>query len=259
TPVEIATVEGAGNHTTTCLLGCKFSYGSDGSIVDLRNPDKAKLVGNWHRRAGIRQHVHDVDEFRRGFIVVSAFEGPMHLIDARDPLRPRVVVSAEPPELREEAAAAGANVHATRWPRRGRDRFLMGQGGSNLAQARCDNETRNFWVWDASRWRSHGALKLEDEYTPGNEGPEQGSYPASTCSTHWFEAHPTFHNGGDVALAYYDMGTRFLQVTTDGKVKEKGWFLPYGGVTSAVYWITDELVYAIDYTRGIDVLRLKRR
>lgn len=255
-PVEIATVEGAGDHTATCILRCTYSYGSDGSIVDLRDPVKAKLVGNWHKKLGIKNRIHDVDEFRNGYVVVGAFEGPIMLVDVRTPLAPKLVVSAEPPKLRDEAFAAGANVHNTRWPREGKDRILMAQGGSNLAQAQCDEGTRNFWTFDASRWEDHGVLKLTDEYKPGNGAPTDGKYPASTCSTHWFQPHPDFHNGGLVAIAYYDLGTRFLDIASNGKIKEIGWFLPYAGVTSATYWVTDELVYAIDYARGFDILRL---
>lgn len=256
-PVEIATVDGAGDHTATCILRCRYSYGSDGSIVDLRVPAKAELVGNWHRKLGINNRVHDVDEFRTGYIVVSAFDGPIMLVDVRKPLSPRLVVSAPPPELRDEALAAGANVHNTRWPRGGKDRILMAQGGSNLSQAQCDDETRNFWTFDASRWEHRGILKLTDEYNPGNGAPNEGRYPVSTCSTHWFEAHPDFRNGGLVALAYYDLGTRFLEIASTGKINEIGWFLPWAGVTSATYWVTNEIVYAIDYSRGFDILRLE--
>ncbi len=40
---EIATVEGAGDHTTTCILDCEWAYGSDGSITDLRDPENPVL------------------------------------------------------------------------------------------------------------------------------------------------------------------------------------------------------------------------
>ena len=56
---EIATLEGAGDHTTSCILKCKWAYGSDGTIVDLRNPAKPKLAASrdskksWHARTGI--------------------------------------------------------------------------------------------------------------------------------------------------------------------------------------------------------------
>src|SRR3712207_5577252 len=76
------------------------------------------------------------------------------------------------------------------------------------------------------------------------------------CSAHWFEEHPTFRNGGLTALAEYEQGTRFLQVTADGKLRQLGYFLPLGGSTSAPHWAPDgRTVYAIDYTRGLDVIR----
>ncbi len=256
-PVEVARVEQAGNHTATCILACTYSYGSDGAIVDLRVPARAKLVGNWHEKLGLKQRIHDVDEFRRGYIVVSGFEGPIILVDVRRPLEPRVVALAAPPQLRPEAFKAGANVHATRWPRAGRDRFLMAQGGSNLAQAQCDEGTRNFWTFDASKWERAGVLRLLDEYTPGAGSPNEGRYPLSTCSTHWFDPHPDFRDGGVVAVGYYDLGTRFLSVSSSGRIKEAGWFLPYAGLTSSTYWVTDKIVYAIDYTRGFDILRFE--
>ena len=34
-----------------------------------------------------------------------------------------------------------------------------------------------------------------------------------------------------------------------------GWFLPFGGETSVAYWVTKDIAYAIDYTRGFDVLK----
>ncbi len=50
-------------------------------------------------------------------------------------------------------------------------------------------------------------------------------------------------------------GTRFLDVSPEGKISEKGWFYPMGGSTSAAYWITDQIVYSVDYQRGIDILK----
>lgn len=254
-PVQIAAVDGAGNHTATCILRCTYSYGSDGAIVDLRNPAKAKLVGDWKKKLEIDFKVHDLDEFRTGFLVTSAYDGPIQLVDVRDPVHPKIVVEGAPPAIEPELAKAGAGVHSTRWPRGGKDRWLMGQGGSNISQAQCDEGTRNFWTFDASRWQRDGVLRLTDEFVVGNGSPNEGRYPASTCSTHWFEARDDFRNGGLVALAYYDNGTRFLDVTSKGRIEEVGWFVPYAGVTSAPYWITNEIVYAIDYTRGLDILR----
>jgi hypothetical protein len=40
------------------------------------------------------------------------------------------------------------------------------------------------------------------------------------CSAHWFDEHPTYRNGGLVALGYYEHGTRFLDIQRNGKIKE---------------------------------------
>jgi hypothetical protein len=42
----------------------------------------------------------------------------------------------------------------------------------------------------------------------------------------------------------------------DGSITEAGFFEPLGGATSAPHWAPDgRTVYAIDYQRGIDVIR----
>ena len=79
--------------------------------------------------------------------------------------------------------------------------------------------------------------------------------PASVARRTGSRSTPSFHNGGIIAAGFYDHGTRFLRVSDKGKVSEEGYFLPYRGDTSAAYWLTDEIVYSIDYERGIDILR----
>jgi hypothetical protein len=51
---------------------------------------------------------------------------------------------------------------------------------------------------------------------------------------------------------------RLLDVTETGRVKELGYYVPFGGSSSAAYWITDKIVYSIDLTRGFDILRIGR-
>jgi hypothetical protein len=60
-----------------------------------------------------------------------------------------------------------------------------------------------------------------------------------------------------MALGYYEHGTHFLRVAENGQIRRVGYFLPNAGSTSAAYWITRNIVYAVDYTRGIDILRYK--
>jgi hypothetical protein len=56
-------------------------------------------------------------------------------------------------------------------------------------------------------------------------------------------------------MAWYDHGTRFLEVKPTGKIEQVGYFLPYAGESSSTYWANDEIVYVADYSRGLDILR----
>jgi hypothetical protein len=73
---------------------------------------------------------------------------------------------------------------------------------------------------------------------------------------HWFHEHPTFRNGGLVAISEYEDGVRFLQVKPDGSIQEQGYFLSLGSSSSSPKWAgKDDVLYSIDYQRGIDILR----
>jgi hypothetical protein len=230
-PIEIAQLSGAGDHTHTCILECSYSYGSDGSIVDLGDPTKPELVGNWHEKVGLRSGAHDVEEFKPGFLVVSTLSDPLMILDVRKPLKPKVLGYGEHP-------AQGQWIfHAGRWPRHGKDRFMMMQG---------EGTSGPLLTYDTRGWRKPKTVRLLDTFTV--EG--------STASSHWFDEHPRFRNGGLVVIGWYGEGTRFVKVARDGAMKEIGWFEPVAQRSGfSAYWLTDRIVYAIDLYRGIDILR----
>ena len=258
-PTEIAVLDGAGSHTATCILDCKYSYGtydfvgpegpsSGATLVDLRDPAKPKELGHWNAKLKFDK-VHDVTEVAPGRVVTASM--PIAYVDARkNPLHP-------------EALAYGTNMdkreHSVVWPRGGKDRFIMSSFETN-ATPRCEAGVGAFTVWDASNWKKSKTFTVLDEWYITNgtwvDGRPGVSAPLG-CSPHWFEEHPDFRNGGIVAVGFYDHGTRFLEISGKGKVSEVGYFLPWRGSTSAAYWVTDEIVYSIDYERGIDILRFK--
>jgi hypothetical protein len=75
------------------------------------------------------------------------------------------------------------------------------------------------------------------------------------CSSHYFS-----ERDGLVAVAWYEQGTRLLDVSDPSDIKQVAYFLPPGGTTWAAYWSpTDpDIVYAVDNNRGVDVLRVDR-
>jgi len=51
---------------------------------------------------------------------------------------------------------------------------------------------------------------------------------------------------------------RFLQIGADGSIREQGYFLSLGSSSSSAKWAgKDDVLYSIDYARGIDILRWK--
>lgn len=244
-PREIATLPGAGGHTSSCILDCKYSISSEGYVVDLRRPDQPKKIGMWNDVAGVKG-IHDVTEVRPGIVLTGS--RPARLLDFRaNPTKPKVLATYQ---------GISNNVqHAVQWPRSGQDRFAFMSEERNFS-GRCNENGPKFIAVDTKGWQKTRKLEDAGTYSLKNGAFVDGAPPANGlgCSTHWFETHPSFKDGGLVALGSYEHGTRFLLTSPKGQLKEAGWFVPFGGSTSAAYWITPKIVYAIDYTRGLDIL-----
>ena len=245
-PQIIGELPGASSHTSSCILDCRYVYNSNGQIIDLRDPSNPKLAKEKWGEGLPATSAHDVEEVAPGRVLTAS--QPIMLLDVRkDPLHPKVLAVGEQPK-------DGRFIHTPRWPG-GKDKFLLMAGETN-ANVTCDESSAAFMTWDASKWKKTHTFTMIDEYRATNGTYADGSPPASlSCSTHWHEAHPQFHNGGLVVSAMFEHGARFIDVSDKGKISEIGWFLPLAGSTSAVYWITDEIAYTLDYNRGIDVLR----
>ena len=154
-----------------------------------------------------------------------------------------------------------AFVHSARWPREGRDKFALIGGETNFTGG-CDGANGEFRTYSAEAVRSGESKTFEGpiarQQPAGNGTYVDGKPPANHlgCSVHWFQEHSTFKNGGLVALSEYEDGVRFLQIARDGKIKEQGFFQPLGGSSSSPKWATKgDVVYSLDYDRGIDIIR----
>jgi hypothetical protein len=251
-PVEIATLPGAGNHTTSCILKCKWSYGSNGSISDLRDPAKPKLMQEkWGDGAKPPNNSgHDVTEFAPGLVMTST--NPIMILDARkDPVHPKVLATAPP--------TFEGFVHSSLWPNQGTDRFAISGGETCCGGEQCGPDTSaGITTWDTTGWNKTHTFKQVDRWTAPNGTLTDGGTIVNApfgCSSHWFTTQPKWDNGGVMASGWYSSGTRFLGVDAKGKIEQVGYFLPNAGSTSGAYWITNEIVYAVDYARGFDVLK----
>lgn len=247
-PVEIAVLPDMRDHTFSCVLGCKWAYGARGSIVDLRKPSQPKVAGNW-MPGMVGGYGFDVTEVSPGLILTSS--RTMHFLDARkNPAKPKQIALGYTDDDRM--------IHSNLWPRKGKDDFFLVQSETPFTGT-CKESSGAFETWDATRWRKTKTFRTIDSFRVKNGTYTDGSPAAGAmgCTNMWFEHHPTFKNGGLVAAAYFEHGTRFLSVDRKGQISEVGHFMPLAGSTIASYWITDRIVYAIDVNRGIDILRFK--
>ncbi len=237
-----------GQHTQSCIDNCRFAYGSSGAIHDLRDPANPKLLDKKWGDGLPAGGGHDVEEIRPGLTLTAT--QPIMALDTRNPLKPKLLATGSNTDARF--------IHSGRWAQGGKDKFLL-MGGETNFRARCSETTGAFMTWDASHYKKTHTFRMIDEYRMMNGTYTDGNPAVNQvgCSSHWLEAHPDFKNGGIVAAAFFEHGTRFIEVSSKGKIKEVGWFMPAAGSTGAAYWVNDEIVYAVDYNRGIDILRWK--
>lgn len=244
-PQQIAEVTGLSDHTFTCVFDCRWAYGAKGTILDMRDPSSPEIAGYWP--GTIPNFGFDTTEVSPGMVLTAS--RLIYLLDGRkNPAKPKTVATGGTTDNRL--------IHSVRWPNDGKDNFILVQGETPVSRT-CNDKSGAFMTWDASRWRKTRTFSMIDEFRVVNGTMVDGNPPANVlgCSNLWFQEHPDFRDGGIVAAAFFEHGTRFLKVARSGKISEVGYFTPFGGEASAAYWLNDEVVYSIDLTRGIDILR----
>lgn len=276
-PVLVQTVPSVGDHTQTCLdyegETCAFMFGSSGNVVDLRGFSAAsrvpatKAAFNWQtvvraNNGGVALPLasgHHQTQIRPGVLMTAS--RPQYLIsinaaDGGSPSMPKVLGSANFAGAPDDKSRF---THSTEWARGGKDSILLTGGETNF-QPTCGATNGAFSTFVVSGdplvnptfTFADQVRPKEGNFLDGN--PPPGSFKLG-CSVHWFEPRQDFRDGGIVAMASYENGTKFLDISSTGKISEVGFFLPLGGSTSAPHWASDgKTVYLVDYTRGLDIV-----
>jgi hypothetical protein len=261
-PAHLATYESVvRDHLWACVLDCSYAYSASGTILDLGDPSTPTVVGNWSQRAPYRPNrFHHIAEVAPGIVMTGSL--PMHVLDARkDPTSPVPVASTEP---RTTVPGAGVLMPETvparvSWPGATSGRLALVTMESPFSGP-CNERSGDFQTFVTTGWRGSGTFQAADRYQIDTNGVFVDGRPphnALGCSAYGQDAHPGFGNkGGAVAVTFFEHGARVLEVDRQGRISERGGFLPLGGNSAQPRWITDDLLYVIDMHRGIDILRM---
>src|SRR3954447_2578256 len=272
---ELPALPGNGDHTSDCAFDCDYLFGNTGNVTDLRgvlDGTTPTRIGDWHapinaqlKDRGFKNlaschHIREIKRDGDSELMFAACQPFVFFKITETDLNSKNI----PPQVIDVGANPdGRFVHSVRWPRVGQDKFAFEGGETNFTFTNgnpvdsCDHKTNGaFAVVQAE---PNGTFSQPiDEYRPSTGTYVDGNSAThiAGCSVHWFQEHPSFHNGGLVALASYDNGVRFLQIKPDGHIVEQGYFQPLGFETSSAKWVPGtDIVYSIDYLRGIDILK----
>jgi hypothetical protein len=218
------------------------------------------VIGNWITELGAQgvdeRSCHHIREIRPGVLLTACQPFAAISVNAADggsPAHPKVLYTGD----------AAKFVHSARWPREGSDRFVLIGGEQNFT-GRCERNNSEFSVYSADQVLTGQSTQFAGplaQVPPAGNGVYADGKPvagALGCSVHWFHEHPSFRNGGLVAISEYEDGVRFLQIKPDGTIQEQGYFLSLASSSSSPKWAgKGDVLYSIDYQRGIDILRWK--
>jgi hypothetical protein len=148
-------------------------------------------------------------------------------------------------------------IHGLRWPNAGSDKFLLGGGETNF-QPQCTPTVGAFMVFDSTRASAEGAWTQTDEKRPQNGTYLDGNSRAQIlgCSAHWFEEHPRSRTAASspwpsTSRARASCRSRPRARSASSASRCRSAARPRRRTGRP----TGRTVYAIDYTRGLDVLR----
>jgi hypothetical protein len=258
---------------------CAYAYGRTGHIVDLTDPTDAKLLPQtWRAAIGYgdrsnRPYTHDLTEIRPGLVMSAGVDAV--LMDTADPTAPVRLAAVE-----GQDRFSSLGYHSVEWANGGRDPYVVlgteiaPSGPTNIAGSDCEGESSVIETWDAREIVTavdayqRGAtledafagadFRRVDTYDAAGRGIFlEGQAPGHVLyCAHWMDLHPGFDAGGKMAVSYYDRGTRFVDVAADGTMRELGWIVAAESYSGSARWITDTVVYVMDYRRGMEVVEL---
>ncbi len=257
-------------HTASCIQRCRFAYLAGTAhgiqIVDLRDAANPKKAGKFVP-AITGFATHDVQVDRKGLAWIAGADGTA-AYDVSNPLKPRMVMRTDeniknsgqlgfpgPDPVFGIGGEGETPIDLIHHNSLHYSKRLVAITEEDYSRPTCKG-AGSFQTWGIVGKK----LALLDMFTTELDNLVQGKGWAPVtglCSAHYFD-----ERSGLVAIGWYEEGTRFLDVRDPAGIRQVGYWVPTKGETWAVYFPpTDrsgEIVYALDFARGIDVLRFDR-
>ena len=259
---------GSGHIANFVKADCTMAWidgGDHVEVVDLRDPAAPKSLGKFVSVASDSDNfrvTHDTERDSKGLLWSVGGGGAAAYQLTAKPLAPKLVAST---------TRGGANpspyndfiLHNSQ--RRGNTLLITEEDyvdTDEVPPGSCHGQGK-FETWSLSRM-APGAIKPLDTWQTELNGVLFGGSADSkapvtvNCSSHWFDTV-----GNIAAVGWYEQGTRFLDVSKPGTIRQVGYYLPANGSTWAAYWSPTDpshsIVYTADAYLGVEVLKIARK
>lgn len=264
-------VSGGPGHTTSCILGCKFAWTTDGAgirVIDLTDPANPVDKGKYDTPAGGDVATHDVQIDGNGLAWVVGFGGAAaYKVPASYDGSSLGKLVAQTDErglstyMSELGLGDGSNPndYVLHNSHRRKNSSVLYITEEDYARPGCKG-AGSFGTWkvplNSKGLPSGGQVTIMDMWETELNAAGTAS-AAAMCSAHYFDVR-----GNLVAQGWYEQGVRFLDVSDSTKVRQIGYFSAPTALNWAAYFAptdpTGEIVYSFDATHGIDVLSFNR-
>lgn len=257
-PKAIGHATGDGAHNMTAHPTKPYVYVSNSGLApgtrsriqiwSIKNPAKPELVSEV---LSLPNAPHDISFNKKGNRIVTAAISHFDIMDTSDPEAPKLMWTGQCPgcSITHDAKFTPDDQH-----------ILIGDEGGGGGAYPCPGGA--WYVYDFS---SGSVPVLTGVYEPANfiVGQEGG---VGGCTSHVFEISS---DSTKIAVSWYTLGTRYLDITTaigatvggnrpPTGIKECGWFVPEGADSWSSKFSTDEkYITSNDIQRGFDIYKIQ--
>jgi hypothetical protein len=233
-------------HTATCIQQCRYAwlagspYGIE--VVDLRDPARPRRAGRFRARAAAGVFgTHDVQVDASGLAWIAGSNGTA-AYDVSNPVRPRLVRRTD---RRGAVSPLNDLIHHN-------SLRLKPNVVAITEEAFGSTGCRGAGTLQTWRFARRGKLVPLDSW-----GVERDRSARVLCSAHYFDARD-----GLIAQGFYEQGVRLIDARQPRRLRQVGYYVARPGLFwGALFAPTDptgSTVYALDHSRGIDVLAVDR-